>query len=78
MGGGEQVNISHNVLLRFHSNTQEVVRLTVPRARLTLNAVEAAEAMQAIIAGGIVITGNGVPVEIKGAEIVTTETAPIV
>jgi len=64
---------TNNVLLRFHSNTSEVVRLSVPRARLTTTTAEAEAAMQAMIATGIIITANGIPASIKGAEIVTTE-----
>ena len=69
---------THNVLLRFHSNTNDVVRLTIPRANTALTAELAAETMQDMITGGIIITGNGIPTMVKGAEIVTTQRSPVV
>ena len=67
-----------NVLLRFDSNIPgNVVRLTIPRARMNLTAAEASDSMQGIIHGGIVRNSAGIPTGIKGAEIVVTERTQI-
>jgi hypothetical protein len=49
-----------------------VVSIAVPRANLSLTADAARQAMEGIIDTGIVITGNGVPQTVRGAEFVTT------
>ena len=72
------MNAVNNVVLRFHSDTADVVRLTIPRANMNLTAEEAEDSMNAVIDGGIVVTGNGIPVKIKGAELITTERTQLV
>jgi len=72
------MNARVNAILTFNSNVGEKVRLTIPRADTTLTEARAREAMEDIIEGGIVITGNGIPTGIHGAELVTTSRAPLV
>ncbi|MCL2527043.1 MAG: DUF2922 domain-containing protein [Defluviitaleaceae bacterium] len=67
-----------NAVLTFYSNVGEKVRLTIPRADETLTEPQVRTAMEGIIAGGIVITGNGIPTGIHGAELVATTRAPLV
>jgi len=62
----------NNVILTFNSDTGGKVRLTIPRADMTLTATRAQDAMAAMIAGGIIVSSGGIPVSIYGAELVTT------
>ena len=71
-------NITHSAVLRFRSNTNESIRLTIPRARLDITEPEARETMDAMIAGGIVVTAQGRPAAVKSMEIVTTQRDEIV
>jgi hypothetical protein len=70
--------ITRNALLRFRSNTDEAIRITIPRARMDIQEAEAQATMQAMIDSGIVVTDSGRPASILGLEIVTTHRAPIV
>jgi len=67
-----------NVVLTFNSDIGGVVRLSIPRADLTLDATRAEAAMEGMIQGGIVLTRAGFPTSIKGAKLVTTERTPLV
>ena len=68
----------NNVLLKFNSNFGEVVRLNIPRADMTLTQARAEATMTDMIDGGIIVTGNGSPISIRAAEIVTTIRGPLV
>ena len=68
----------HNAILKFNSDTSEVVRLSVPRADYDLTPAQARTAMEGMIDLGIVTSSQGMPIGIKGAEIVTTERTTIV
>jgi len=72
------MNTSNRVVLTFNSNQGEIARLTIPRARMDKTADEARATMEAIISGGAVITGNGRPVSVHGARIITTQRNQIV
>jgi len=72
------VNIRNNVILTFDSDIGEVVRLTIPRGDTTLTEARARAAMEDMIDDGIIVTTNGVPVAVRGAEIVTTQRGPLV
>ena len=72
------MNVRTNVLLKFNSNLGGVVRLNIPRADKALTAERAQATMTDIISDGIVITGDGIPVSIRGAEIVKTSREPLV
>jgi hypothetical protein len=69
---------THSAVLQFNSNTNERIRITIPRARLNKTEAQAREVMEAMIAGGAIITGFGRPTSIKSMEIVTTNRVPIV
>ena len=71
------MSVRSNVILSFNSNLGEIVRLTIPRADTSLTATRAEATMEAMIDGGIVVTGNGVPISVRGAELVTTQRTPI-
>jgi len=63
----------NNTVLVFNSNLGETVRLSIPRADMTLTAARVQATMEAMIAGGIIITGGGIPTSIRSAELVTTQ-----
>ncbi|MCL2405152.1 MAG: DUF2922 domain-containing protein [Defluviitaleaceae bacterium] len=65
----------NNAILTFNSNIGKVVRLSIPRADMTLTSARAQTAMDEMIAGGIIITSGGTPTSIRGAELVTTTRA---
>jgi len=67
-----------NVSMTFYSNIGEIVRLTIPRADMTLTEARARNTMEDMIADGIIITGSGIPTTVRSAEIVTTQRAPLV
>jgi len=64
---------THSVVLRFHSNLGEVVRFSIPRAKLDKTPATAQSAMEAMIANGNIITSAGFPIAIKDAEIISTQ-----
>jgi len=65
-------NTTHNAVLQFRSNTNEVIRITIPRARLDITEPQARAIMEDMITGGIVVTAQGRPASVKGMDIVTT------
>jgi len=67
-----------NAVLTFYSNTGGKVQLTIPRADTTLTTARAQATMEAMIAGGIILRGNGTPTSVHSAEIVTTTRSPLV
>ena len=67
-----------NAILIFNSNFGDKVRLSIPRADMTLTAAQAQATMEAMIAGGTVLTSGGVPASIRGAELVTTKRTNLV
>ena len=66
------MSITNRAILTFNSNVGEIVRLSIPRANPAKTAETARAAMEAIIDGGIVMTGNGTPMSIHGAELHST------
>ncbi|MCL2218019.1 MAG: DUF2922 domain-containing protein [Defluviitaleaceae bacterium] len=70
--------VSNRAVVSFRSNLDEIVRFTIPRACLNKTSDSARASMEAMIAGGAIITGNGVPTAIHGAKLVTTERTPII
>jgi NADH/NAD ratio-sensing transcriptional regulator Rex len=72
------MNTRSNVVLKFDSNLNEVVRLTIPRANLSLDAAQAQAVMEDMIAGGIITTSNGTPTAINSAKLVTTQRTPLI
>jgi|GEM_PF-715803 len=69
---------SNRAVITFYSNLGEVVRISIPRARMDNTADEARTAMEAIIENGAVITTAGIPADVRSAELVSTSRTPIV
>ncbi|MCL2204580.1 MAG: DUF2922 domain-containing protein [Defluviitaleaceae bacterium] len=69
---------THSAVLQFRSNTDETIRITIPRARLNKSEPAAREVMEAMIAGGTILTGFGRPAAVRSMEIVTTHRLDIV
>jgi len=73
-----ETTTSHSAVLLFRSNTNEVIRITIPRARVAIPEAEARATMEAIIDGNAIVTDFGRPASVKAMEIVTTHRAPLV
>jgi len=69
---------SNRAILKFHSDTSEIARLSIPRANVSKTAIDARAAMEQIIGSGIVATTNGMPVSVHAAEIISTQRTSIV
>lgn len=69
---------THRAILQFKSDTNEVIRISIPRARVDIEEAQARATMEAMIDGGIIVTPFGSPASVKRMEIVTTLRAPIV
>ena len=72
------MNVRNNVVLTFNSDLGKIVRLTIPRGDTFLTEARARAAMEDMIDGGIIVTTNGTPVSIHGAELVSTHREPLV
>ena len=72
------MTVSNRAILKFNSDTSEIARISIPRANLAKTADAARISMEDIIDIGIVSTGNGMPLSIHGAEIVSTQRTNIV
>jgi hypothetical protein len=70
--------VVHRAVLHFLSNTNEPIRISIPRACLELQGEQARSVMDAMIMGGIIVTGTGRPAAIKGAEVITTQRLSLV
>jgi len=68
----------NNAVLVFNSNLGEKVRLSIPRADMTLTSTRAQEAMEAMIAADIIVTSGGMPRTIRSAELVTVTRSELV
>ena len=64
---------TNRAILTFYSNAGRVVRLSIPRADLGKTAEAARASMEAMLATEAIITGNGIPRTVRGAELVQTE-----
>ena len=62
----------NKAILTFNSNIGDKVRLSIPRADMALTPAQAQQTMEAMIAGGIIVTSGGTPTSIRGAELITT------
>jgi len=69
---------SARAILKFYTNAGNIVRLSIPRARMDKTAEEARDSMEAILAIDAVTTGAGVPRTIRSAELVQTQRILIV
>jgi hypothetical protein len=70
--------ITNNAVLLFESDTGDRIRINIPRACINVTEAQAREAMEAMIAGGTIITGVGRPAAIKSAEIITVNRVNLV
>ena len=68
----------NNTVLVFNSNFGEKVRLSIPRADMTLTPARAQEAMEAMIDADIIVTSGGMPRTIRSAELVTVTRSGLV
>jgi len=68
----------NNIILVFNSEFGDKVRLSIPRADMTLTAGRIQATMEAMIAGGTILTSGGVPASIRSAELVTTKRSSLV
>ena len=68
----------NNAILKFYSSFGDVVRLSIPRADMTLTQARVTATMNDMIDLGIVATSSGTPATIRSAEIVTTNRTPLV
>jgi hypothetical protein len=69
---------THRAVLQFKSNTNEAIRISIPRAKLDISEAQARETMEAMIAGDIIVTGAGRPAAVKRMDVVTTHRVPLV
>ena len=67
------MTVSSRAILTFYTHAGNVVRLSIPRARMDNTAPEAQAAMEAILASEAVVTGDGMPRTIRGVELVETQ-----
>ena len=68
----------NNAILIFDSHRGETVRLSIPRADMTLTEARARVAMEDMIDAGIVLTTGGFPTAIRSAKIESTTRTPLV
>ena len=72
------MNLSNRAKLSFYTNSGDIVRLTIPRARMDKTAEAARDSMEALIATNTIVTSSGIPSTIRSAELVQTERVIIV
>jgi hypothetical protein len=74
MKGGERMTtLNHSAVLRFVSDSNEQIRISIPRARLDIEEAEARSIMGNMITANAIVTRYGRPAEAKSMEIVTTQ-----
>jgi len=67
------VKESYKMVLTFLTDTGEKMQISIPRARTDMGEPAMLNAMNDIIATGIVVSKNGIPVSAVSAELVKTE-----
>lgn len=72
------MNLSNRAKLSFYANSGDIVRLTIPRARMDKTAEAARASMEALIATNTIVTSSGIPSTVRSAELVQTERVIIV
>ena len=63
---------SNRAILKFNTNAETIVRLSIPRAYMDKTPEAAAATMEAILATNAVVTSAGVPRTIRSAKILQT------
>ncbi|MCL2603544.1 MAG: DUF2922 domain-containing protein [Defluviitaleaceae bacterium] len=69
--------VTNSAILQFVSNTNERIRITIPRACIDVTEAQARATMEAMIAGGAIVTQSGRPASIHSMGIVTTTRASL-
>jgi hypothetical protein len=64
--------VVNKAVLQFVSNTNERIRISIPRACVDVNEPQARAIMEAMIAGNAIVTGKGRPASIHSMDIITT------
>ncbi|MCL2499977.1 MAG: DUF2922 domain-containing protein [Defluviitaleaceae bacterium] len=64
--------VANSAVLQFVSDTNERIRITIPRACHDITEPQARAAMEAMIAGGVIVTQFGRPASIHSMEIIAT------
>ena len=72
------MSISNRAVITFLTDSKNVVRLSIPRARVTKAAPEALESMTRILESRALCIDKGIPTDIHGAKIVSTTRTRIV
>ena len=70
--------VLNRVVLKFYTNGGDVVRLSIPRARLDKTRDGAIQSMEALLDTDAIITTAGIPRTIRSAEILQTERTLII
>jgi len=65
--------VSNCANITFYTNAGNIVRLSIPRARMNKTSAEAHASMEALLENGAIVTRDGIPRTIRSAELVQTE-----
>ena len=65
--------VNNRANITFYTNAGNVVRLSIPRARMNKTSAEAQATMEALLENGAIVTRDGRPSSIRSAELVQTE-----
>ena len=63
---------NNRAVLTFYTNAGNIVRLSIPRARMDKTAEQARASMETILNTNAVVTSNGIPRTVRGAELIHT------
>ena len=66
------MTVSNRANLTFYTSAGNIVRVSIPRARLDKTATEARTSMEAMLTNGSIVTRAGTPQTIRTAELVQT------
>ena len=65
--------VSNRANITFYTNAGDIVRISIPRARMDKTTDEARASMEALLENGALVTRNGIPRTIRSAELVQTQ-----
>jgi len=69
---------STRAVLKFYSNVGNIVRFSIPRARMDKTAEQALASVNALLATNVLTTGDGVPSTLRSVDLVKTQRVAIV